>query len=114
MHVDDLDEWLCSPPRLAIMLSLASRDSLSFTALKAETGISDGNLHMQAKKLLEAKYIQVKKSGSGRGSRTLFRISPEGRRRLDVHIARQKDEVRPIDDPASGQPNSAGGTFRVW
>lgn len=79
MNVSDLDETLCAPSRLAIMLTLADATSpLSFMELRKETGLADGNLHVQTRKLAEVGFIDIRKSGTGRGSLTVFLITDHG------------------------------------
>ncbi len=52
------DKHFTSPARLAIIASLASGEPRSFTELKEETGLADGNLHVQTRKLQEIGYIE--------------------------------------------------------
>ena len=116
MHVSELDEMLCSPSRLAIMLTLAASESLSFTDLKQDTGLADGNLHVQTQKLSGMKYLEIEKSGSGRRSRTTFRISDRGAYRLRDHL-RRLQAVLDADRPgcrAKDHTRVSSDDSQVW
>jgi len=78
MRVDDLDEILVSPARLALLASLADGRWHTFMELKRATGLADGNLHVQAGNLATAKYLDRRQEPRGRRTRTSFRITEEG------------------------------------
>ena len=82
MKASDLDELLCSPARLAIMAALVAGDPKSFMELRSETGLRDGNLHVQTRKLAAAEYISIQHSKR----RTLFNITDLGNIRLSSYI----------------------------
>ena len=80
------DEMICSPRRLGILATLMPGLPVSFTEMKVATGLSDGNLHAQTRKLADAGYLDISKSKKGRRSVTQFHISDLGRDRLQLHI----------------------------
>ena len=80
------DKMISAPCRLGILATLIPGEPVSFSALKAATSLSDGNLHAQTRKLHEAGYIEINKIMKGRRSLTEFRISEMGRERLQLHI----------------------------
>ena len=82
MNVQQIDELLGLPARLAICLSLADGQSLTFTELKQVTGLADGNLHVQCGKLVEGGYLSREKVSSGGRRVTCFTLLPLGRQRL--------------------------------
>ncbi|MGD9020754.1 MAG: transcriptional regulator [Lysobacterales bacterium] len=80
------DEIISAPCRLGILATLVPGDPVSFTAMKAATSLSDGNLHVQTRKLADAGYIEIIKSMKGRRTLTKFRITKLGRERLRLHV----------------------------
>ncbi len=80
------DEMISSPARLAILATLAPGASVRFTELKRETGLADGNLHVQTGKLADAGYIAVRKAMRGKRSVTEFRLTELGLERLRIHV----------------------------
>ncbi|MCK5378935.1 MAG: transcriptional regulator [Acidobacteria bacterium] len=82
----DFDRHLTSSARLSIVAALVNSDRLSFTELKARTGLADGNLHIQTKKLEEGSYlVKTKRLKNGRPV-TFFSLSPEGLTAFELHI----------------------------
>lgn len=78
MEFKDLDPILHNELRLKIMAALDSLDDADFVYLKELTNATSGNLSVQLSKLEEAGYIRVSRSGEGRGSHTVCRITPAG------------------------------------
>ena len=72
--------------RLGILSSLAVSESLSFSALKALLGASDGNLSVHARKLEDAGYLSCAKSFADRVPRTEYRITGAGREALARYL----------------------------
>ena len=111
----DFDPHLTSPSRLAIIASLLPGRPLTFTELKAATELADGNLHVQARRLAEAGYVEIRKGARGRRSLTHFRITELGAESLKLHVrklqsilASESGEVR-IRTAASREDDS-----QVW
>ncbi len=82
----EFDEALTSPARLAIIARLFSGNALTFTELKRASGLGDGNLHVQSRKLARAGYIEILKGLRGRRSLTRFRITENGVAALKLHV----------------------------
>ena len=80
------DKMISAPCRLGILATLVPGDPISFSAMKAATSLSDGNLHAQTRKLSDAGYIEITKIAKGRRSVTEFRITGLGRERLQLYI----------------------------
>ena len=98
----DFDEQLTSAARLAILAALISGEAVSFTDLRQVTGLADGNLHVQTRKLAEAGYLEILKSRRGRRSITHFRVSELGVAALKLHVRklqsildREDGDIRP-------------------
>lgn len=88
MNARDIDDLLGAPARLAIVATLAGVDALAFTDLGRETGLADGNLHVQTRKLLGAGYITGSKGRRGNRPVTSFSLSELGRERFREHVRR--------------------------
>jgi DNA-binding MarR family transcriptional regulator len=72
--------------RLGIMSALAVRDELTFTELKAQFDVSDGNLSAHARKLEEAGYLTCTKTFAGRRPKTAYRLTTRGRAALNSYL----------------------------
>ena len=77
---------ISAPCRLGILDTLVPGEPVSFTAMKAATSLSDGNLHVQTRKLADVGYIEIKKVPKGRRSVTEFRLTELGLERLRLHV----------------------------
>lgn len=82
MEFKDLNPLLHNELRLRIMAALDSLGNADFVYLKDLTKATAGNLSVQITKLEEAGYIKVSRSGEGRGSHTVCRITPRGIRAM--------------------------------
>ena len=82
MKARDMDEMLGTTARLAIVLTLAEDGEQTFTALRQQTGLADGNLHVQTRKLRDAGYLEARKVTSGKRQVTAFRLTDHGRKQL--------------------------------
>lgn len=74
-----------TPSRLGILAALVPRDSQTFSELKQAAGLRDGNLHVHAKKLVAAGYVEARKVRRGGRTVTVFRISESGLHALRLH-----------------------------
>ncbi|MBO4341311.1 MAG: transcriptional regulator [Bacteroidales bacterium] len=82
MEFKDLDPILHNELRLKVMAALDSLDDADFVYLKELTKATSGNLSVQLSNLEEAGYIKISRSGEGRGSHTVCRITKAGTRAL--------------------------------
>lgn len=71
--------------RLKIMVALDSLESADFTYLCQITDSTRGNLSVQITTLREAEYIEVNKTGLGRLSHTVCRITQKGHDALHAY-----------------------------
>ena len=71
--------------RLKIMVALDSLDSADFVYLCNITDSTRGNLSVQIKTLQEAGYLEVNKTGLGRLSHTVCRITSLGHQALRAY-----------------------------
>jgi predicted ArsR family transcriptional regulator len=83
---DQLDKLIHEKSRLSIMTLLATRDDWAFQDLKAELGLSDGNLITHMRTLVNAAYVKETYDDTGSRPRTTYRLSAAGRRAFKAHI----------------------------
>ncbi len=84
--VDGLDQIIHERRRLGIVSALAANDRQTFAELKAILQTTDGNLSVHARRLEEAGYIKVTKGFEERKPRTEYRLTPKGRRALEIYV----------------------------
>ena len=80
-----INPLLHSELRLKIMVALDSLESADFVYLCQITDSTRGNLSVQITTLKEAGYLEVSKSGIGRFSRTVCRITHKGSQTLHAY-----------------------------
>jgi len=118
MKVSDLDDTLGIPARLAIVATLAQGQRLAFTALGSETGIADGNLHVQTRKLIEAGYLTSERVKEEGRPFTRFEITDRGRRALRDHVQRLIEAtnapISPRKPKVEAKPRHRSDPARVW
>lgn len=111
MSADAADEVIHQPLRLRIMAvlnSMAARQPLEFTQLRASVQATDGNLGAHLATLERAGYVEIQKDFVGKRPRTRVTISPAGRIAFARHVA----YLRGVIDLAEGavQGAAAQGT----
>lgn len=113
--VPEFDDNLTSAARLNIVATLISGEAISFTDLKKETGLADGNLHVQTRKLAKAAYLEIIKGSRGKRSYTRFRITELGVSSMKLHVRklqaildRELGEIGPSTGPRPGDDS------QVW
>ena len=109
------DEMISAPCRLGILTTLVSGEPVSFMAMKSRTSLSDGNLHVQTRKLADAGYIAVEKVNKGRRVVTEFRITELGLERFRLYVRK----LQQVLDQSAGSPEPARTSHRrddsaVW
>lgn len=77
---------ISAPCRLGILATLVPGMPVSFTEMKEKTSLSDGNLHVQTRKLADVGYIRIDKVKRGRRSVTEFSITDLGLEKLRLHV----------------------------
>jgi DNA-binding transcriptional ArsR family regulator len=93
-----INETIHQRTRLAIMASLAGVDKLDFNELKAELGLTDGNLSTHLSSLERAGYVTIEKTFKGKKPHTSLVINGKGRAALANYIRLLQgilDQARP-------------------
>jgi DNA-binding MarR family transcriptional regulator len=83
---DLIDETIHQRTRLAIMATLAGVESLDFNDLKAELGLTDGNLSTHLAALERAGYVSIEKGFAGKKPRTTVAQTAKGRKALERYV----------------------------
>ncbi|HET9178670.1 MAG TPA: transcriptional regulator [Terriglobia bacterium] len=89
-----LDRLIHERIRLGIVSALAVNTSLSHNELKQLLKTTDGNLSVHARKLEDAEYIECVKSFDGRLPRTVYRLTPAGRKALENYLDHMEALIR--------------------
>lgn len=107
--MDILDPLLHQPLRTQLAAFLAGAGEATFTELKRQLNVSDGNLDSHLKKLIAADYVNVRKDDSAARTQTCYALTKVGREALQSYIlALQK--LLPLDSPALPIPAKRRGT----
>jgi DNA-binding HxlR family transcriptional regulator len=83
---DQLDKVIHEKGRLSIMTLLAGRQEWSFQDLKAELGMSDGNLITHLRTLATAGYVREDRDESGARPRTTYELTKPGRKAFANYV----------------------------
>ena len=87
----ELDPLLHSQLRLAVISILMNVDEADFVYLKEKTESTAGNLSVQLDKLVNAGYITADKGFVGKKTRTVCRITEQGRKAFEEYVEALKD-----------------------
>ena len=96
-----INPLLHSELRLKVMVALDSLESADFMYLCQITDSTRGNLSVQITTLKEAGYLEVMKTGLGRFSHTVCRITNKGREALRAYedgLRRLFSQQVPVQD----------------
>ncbi len=85
-HFQKLDRLIHEKARMGIMSLLAATPELSFTEIRDQLRLTDGNLSIQIKTLQEAGYIAVTKSFHQKRPRTTCALTAAGRRAFQGYL----------------------------
>ncbi|VGO17063.1 hypothetical protein PDESU_05657 [Pontiella desulfatans] len=90
-----LEKIFHEPSRLAIMSALCmATDGLTFTELKAECELTDGNLNRHLKVLKESQVVRVKKAFVDDKPRTTVFITAQGLGRFNDYLEALADVMK--------------------
>ena len=109
MKLKDLDEAFATPARLAIIATLARTQRLTYMALREETGLADGNLHVQTRKLMSAGYLTSERVQHGGRRATRVELTERGRLRFLEYVRRLREAA---EGPFAAGRDAAGGAER--
>lgn len=87
----ELDPLLHSQLRLAVMSILMNVVEADFVYLKEKTDATAGNLSVQLDKLSNAGYISVEKGFVGKKTRTVCKVTEQGRTAFEKYVETLKE-----------------------
>lgn len=106
---------ISAPCRLGILATLIPGQPVTFMEMKAATSLSDGNLHVQTRKLADVGYITINKAARGRRTVTEFRITDLGRERLRLHVLKLQQILDAETSPeAAARRSRSQDDAAVW
>jgi DNA-binding MarR family transcriptional regulator len=94
-----LDRVIHEKGRLPIMSLLAASPELSFTELREQLNMTDGNLSVHIKTLQEAGFVSVTKTFQNRRPLTTCSLTAAGRKAFADYIDLLEQIVRQARDP---------------
>lgn len=104
--MEELDPLLHQPLRTQLVAFLAGAGEQTFSDLKRQLGVSDGNLDAHLKKLLAADYVAVRKAtGTGR-PQSFFVLTQTGLAALNTYVLALQRLL-----PLTGDALSVSGTL---
>lgn len=96
-----LDDAVHQRVRLAVMAILCDGIEVEFSYLRTTLGLTDGNLGRHLELLARHGYIAVRKTFSGRRSRSWIQLTPAGEAALSVETEALRAIVATIDGAKS-------------
>jgi DNA-binding transcriptional ArsR family regulator len=102
-----VDPLLVEPTRLRIMaalIGLPDAGELSFTGLRQLLDVTDGNLGMHLRQLVEQGYIALTKQEQGKRTQSRYQATPLGRARFAAHIAALEAIAAAARPPGTSEP----------
>lgn len=85
--MDSLDALLHQPLRTRIAAFLAGSGEATFSELRRELDVSDGNLESHLKKLIAADYVAARKENSTGRPQSVYCLTPAGLAALRAYVA---------------------------
>jgi predicted ArsR family transcriptional regulator len=101
--MEALDPILHQPVRTQLAAYLAGAGEATFTELKRQLEVSDGNLDSHLKKLIAADYVGIRKEQSSGRAQTYFTLTGTGRTALQSYILALQ-QLLPLDGAAAPSP----------
>ena len=87
LRFQDLNQVIHERTRLAIMSYLLPAREATFSELKEELRLTDGNLNLHMKVLEKHGYVAVRKEFVRRRPRTTYQVTALGRRQFAIYVA---------------------------
>jgi DNA-binding MarR family transcriptional regulator len=88
-----LDSSVYGPVRLGVLTILQMDGSLDFTTLKKRLDVADGAIGIHLRKLEDVGYLTCSKSFVGRRPKSVYRITPKGRRALSSYLSAMQQVI---------------------
>lgn len=85
--METLDALLHQPLRTQLAAFLAGAGEATFTELKRQLDVSDGNLESHLKKLIAADYVTVRREKAGARPQSSYALTETGLEALSIYVA---------------------------
>ncbi len=110
---EGLHRALHEKARLGIMTSLVSHaEGLAFADLKELCSLSDGNLNRHLEVLRDEGFVDIEKSGAGRGAKTTCQVTEVGRESFFRYLSELEQVIADANSRASS-PQAAESELRL-
>jgi DNA-binding PadR family transcriptional regulator len=88
-----LDSSVYGPVRLGVLTVLQMDGALDFTTLKKRLNVADGAIGIHLRKLEDVGYLTCNKSFVGRRPKSVYKITPQGRRALSSYLSAMQQVI---------------------
>lgn len=99
--MEPLDPLLHQPLRTQLAAFLAGAGEATFSELKRQLDVSDGNLDSHLKKLIAADYVNVRKDNGSNRPQTCYALTQTGRAALHNYIQSLQKLLSPNSQAAT-------------
>ncbi len=107
--LDNIDRVFHEKARLGILTAMVGNsDGLNFNDLKDLCSLTDGNLNRHLKVLVDAKILNVKKTGQGRNTNSVYKLTAGGSRAFQRYIDSLEAIVRQAQQASSKSNKGLG------
>jgi DNA-binding MarR family transcriptional regulator len=89
----EIDDVIHGRVRLSIMAFLSGAGTADFNQIKGKTGVTDGNLSANLRKLEEAGYVEIEKQFVDRRPQTLCRMTATGREAWIAYLTQMETMI---------------------
>ena len=96
-HLEGLNKAFESRVRLGIMSILMVNDWVDYKEIKAQLGLTDGNLASHIAGLEKLEYIEIRKRFVGKKTNTSYRVTTSGRKAFEDHLQALERLIRKVD-----------------
>jgi len=109
--LEELDRVFHEKARLGILTSMiGASDGMNFNDLKELCDLTDGNLNRHLKVLVDTGVLSVKKTGQGRNTNSLYRLTAKGRRAFERYLSALETILNAAKKSADVSAKSSDGT----
>ena len=110
--LEDIDRVFHEKARLGIMTTIIGfPEGMNFNELKELCNLTDGNLNRHLKVLVDTNVLSVKKTGQGRNTNSLYRITTKGRRAFERYLT-ALETILSAAKQSAGDPAKTDKTSR--
>ncbi|NHN42379.1 helix-turn-helix domain-containing protein [Halorubellus sp. JP-L1] len=94
----EFDKLVHQPTRLRIFAHLYANGEVSFTDLKSELDITEGNLASHIQRMEDADCVSVRKQFVDGSPRTSYRLTDRGEELIEAHVQTLESLIDKLDE----------------